>query len=198
MKAVVFDIGNVLVSWDPVAAFLPALGTAAAVDAFLARTGFATLNLRADAGARFADLACEIEDPQDRALFASYPEHFHLSIAETISGTWALARKLRDKGHALHAITNWSAETWPIGLATHPELATLLGEIVVSGREGMVKPAPEIFALLCARTALAPQDCLFIDDSATNVAGALRAGMAAEHFTTPAALEAGLIARGLL
>ena len=198
MKSVVFDIGNVLVAWDPHAAFLPELETDGAVQAFLKRIDFDALNLRADQGEPFADLATEISDSADRALFASYPARFHLTIAQAIPETWGIARRLAARGLALHGITNWSAETWPVGLATHPGLATLLDQIVVSGRERLLKPAPEIYARLCARTGLAPETCLFIDDSAKNVAGAISFGMEAIHFTTPHALEAELLARGLL
>lgn len=198
MKAVVFDIGNVLVRWDARPAFAGRLGGMGPAGAFLERIGFAALNLRADGGERFADLAREIADPLDRALFESYPRFYARTIAEPIEGTWEVLERLRALGLGIHAITNWSAETWPIGVAVHPRLGTAFGEIIVSGREGVIKPDPRIFALLCDRAGLKPQDCLFIDDSAANVAGAQDFGMQAEVFTTPAALEAALQARGLL
>lgn len=198
MTAIIFDIGNVLVRWDPVAAFLPLLGDRARVLAFLARVNFPALNLRADGGETFAALAEEIDDPQDRAIFLTYLPGHAASIAEPIEGTWALIDRLRARGHPLHAITNWSAETWPIGLATHPRLGRAFGTTIVSGKEGIIKPDPRIFDLLCARAGVAAADCLFIDDSPKNVAGAQAAGMAAHHFTTPEALEADLTARGLL
>lgn len=198
MKAVVFDIGNVLVRWDARLAFSGRLGGVGQAGVFLNRIGFAGLNLRADAGESFADLAREIADPLDRALFASYPRFYAQTIAEPIEGTWDLMDRLRARGMQIHAITNWSAETWPIGLATHPRLGTAFGVTVVSGREGVIKPDPRIFALLCDRAELAPQDSLFIDDSPANVAGARDFGMQAELFTTPADLEAALTARVLL
>jgi len=197
LRAVVFDIGNVLVRWDARLAFSPPL-TPAATEAFLVRTEFAARNLRADGGARFADLAAEIDDPADRALFATYVDRYADTVPEAIEGTWALLERLRARGLAIHAITNWSAETWPAGVAAHPRLATAFGVTVVSGREGVIKPDPRIFAALCDRAGLAPAECLFIDDSPRNVAGARDFGMQAEHFTAPAALEAALTARGLL
>lgn len=198
MKAVVFDIGNVLVRWDAALAFLPALGTRAAVERFLARIDFPALNLRGDAGERFADLATEIGDPADRAAFATYLPNYARTIQDVIEGTWALIPRLQAQGLQTHAITNWSAETWPVGLATHPRLGRSLGVTIVSGQERVLKPDPRIFALLCDRTGLAAADCLFIDDSAKNVAGARAFGMAAVLFTDPGALEADLAARGLL
>ena len=198
MRHVVFDIGQVLVRWDPALAFLPDLGTRAAAEAFLVRTGFADLNLRADGGETFAALAAEVADAGDRAIFLRYVDRYALTVPEPIEGTWALMERLRAKGHAIHAITNWSAETWPVGVAAHPRLATAFGVTVVSGRERLLKPDPRIFALLCARAGCAPGDCLFIDDSPKNVAGAMAAGMDAVLFTGPAALDAALSERGLL
>ncbi|NJS39917.1 MAG: HAD family phosphatase [Rhodobacteraceae bacterium] len=198
MTAIVFDIGNVLVRWDPHQAFLPNLGDRSAVDQFFARTDFYARNLRADGGERFADLAAELADPSDAALLAGYVDRYALTIPDLIEGTWALMDRLRARGHAIHAITNWSAETWPIGVATHPRLGSAFGVTLVSGQERMLKPEARIFALLCDRAAVAPADCLFIDDSEKNVLGARAAGMDAVHFTDPDALDAALAQRGLL
>lgn len=198
MTAIVFDIGNVLVRWDAHAAFVDCLGSRAAVDDFFARIDFPALNLRGDAGETFADLAAEIADPEDRALFASYLGRYELTIAEAIEGSWDIVARLAAEGREIHAITNWSAETWPIGLSTHPRLASAFGVTVVSGQERVLKPSPEIFAILCDRAGRAPAECLFIDDSARNVAGARAFGMDAVQFTTPAALETALVQRGLL
>lgn len=198
ITAIVFDIGNVLIRWDPVQPFLPLLGDRARVLDFLARVDFSALNLRADAGETFTGLADEIPDPQDRALFSAYLPGYAASIAQPIEGTWALMDRLRSRGQQIHAITNWSAETWPIGLATHPRLGHAFGTTIVSGKEGIIKPDPRIFDLLCTRAGVSPEQCLFIDDSPGNVAGAQQAGMAAHHFTTPEALEAELTERGLL
>ncbi len=198
MKAVVFDIGKVLIDWDARLAFAPALGSIEAAEAFIARLNFMDLNLRADGGETFADLAQEIADPDDRAVFETYLGRFALSVPDAIEGSWALMERLRARGYAIHAITNWSAETWPVGVAAHPRLGTAFGVTIVSGREKVLKPAPRIFALLCDRAGLAAADCLFIDDSPKNVAGAQAFGMEAELFTTPEALEAALVARGLL
>lgn len=198
MKAVVFDIGNVLVRWEPHRAFTPDLGSHDAAEAFMARTDFMARNLRADAGESFADLAAELTNAEDRALLDSYVERFGTTVPEAIEGSWALMERLRARGLQIHAITNWSAETWPYGVAAHPRLGRAFGVTVISGHEHILKPDPRIFAILCNRTGLDAADCLFIDDSPKNVTGARAAGMQAEHFTTPPALEAALAARGLL
>jgi len=198
LRAVVFDIGNVLIDWQPSHAFMPELGSEQAVDAFLARTDFLARNLRADGGATWGDLAGEIEDPADRALFAEYPARFAATVPNAIESSWQVMEDLRERGLFIHAITNRSAETWPIGMAAHPRLGRAFGVTVVSGREGMIKPDARIFDLLCNRAGLAPRECLFIDDSARNIEGARNFGMDAIHFTGPDALQQGLLQRGLL
>lgn len=198
MKAIVFDIGNVLVCWDPVPAFLPELGSTRAVQDFMARIDFDARNLRADGGTPFATLAAELPDPADRALLAAYPTHFAATVTEAIDGTWDLLSRLRGNGFQIHAITNWSAETWPQGIKAYPRLGEVFDTVVVSGQVQMIKPDPAIYRLFCDRAGLAPEDCLFIDDKAENCAGAESIGMQAELFTDPAALEAALIGRGLL
>lgn len=193
---IVFDIGNVLVRWDARAAF-PAM-TPDQARAFMDRVGFADLNLRGDRGEAWADLALSITDPADREAFASYLPNYALAIAEPIERTWTLIDRLRNHGHVIHAITNWSAETWPTGIATHPRLGTSFATTIVSGQERVVKPDAAIFAALCDRAGITPTTCVFIDDSERNVAGARAYGMDAIHFTTPDALETALTERGLL
>lgn len=198
IKAVVFDIGNVLVRWDAHLAFVLELGTRSAVDAFLERTDFFARNLRADAGESFADLAAEIEAAADRALFSTYVDRYAMTIPQAIEGTWSLMERLRQKRLQIHAITNWSAETWPKGVLAHPRLGTSFGVTIVSGQERLLKPEPAIFHLLCERGGLLPADCVFVDDSLKNVEGARAIGMDAIHFESPQQLEHALQERGLL
>ncbi|MEM9125515.1 MAG: HAD family phosphatase [Pseudomonadota bacterium] len=198
MKAVVFDIGGVLIDWQPHLAWVDALGSEEAAHAFIKRTDFLTRNARGDNGERFADLAMELEDPQDQRLFAAYVGLYARTVENAIHGTWRVLDRLQANGTPVHAITNWSAETWPEGVKVHPRLGEVFGTLVVSGREGVMKPDARIFKLLCERAGIAPQDCVFIDDGPHNVKGAQAVGMDAIHFTSPDALETSLMERGLL
>ncbi len=198
MTAVVFDIGNVLVKWDPHLAWAGDLGSREAAGAFLQRTDFFARNLRGDKGECWADMALELETEEDRHLMASYPERFALTVQEKISGSWDILHRLKAARHPVHAITNWSAETWPIGVSTHPELGEVFGTTIVSGQVRRLKPEPEIFAHLCEDAGVAAADCVFIDDSPGNVAGAQAFGMDAIHFTSPDALQRALAERELL
>lgn len=197
LRAVVFDIGGVLVDWQPQLAWADVMSPEDAAD-FMTRVDFRARNARADAGARFDDLAAELADPNDARLLADYVARYPATVIDQIPGTWAVLDALAARGVAIHAITNWSAETWPRGLIAQPRLAEVFGVTIVSGQEGIAKPDPRIFALLCERAGLAPADCVFVDDMAHNVKGARAAGMDAIHFTTARALAAELTERGLL
>ncbi len=198
MKAVVFDIGGVLVDWQPHLAWVEALGSEDAAHAFIKRTDFLVRNARGDNGERFADMAQELSDPRDQELFAAYVDLYARTVETPIHGTWDVLDRLKTQGTPVHAITNWSAETWPEGLKAQPRLGEVFGTLVVSGQEGVMKPDARIFKILCERSGHAPEDCVFIDDGLHNVKGAQAVGMDAIHFTSPQALDVALTERGLL
>jgi 2-haloacid dehalogenase len=195
---VVFDIGNVLIDWQPHLAFEDAFDSRAEIDAFLERIDFKARNLRCDKGERFADVAAELANPRDRQLLTEYVTRFERAVQGKLSATWDVLHRLQANGVPLHAITNWSSETWLEGLKAHPDLGTVFGVTVISGAEGILKPDKAIFECLCVRADVAPEDCVFIDDSLKNVDGARAAGWDAIHFTDADALEMALIKRGLL
>ncbi|WP_316013625.1 HAD family phosphatase [Roseobacter sp. HKCCA0434] len=197
VRAVIWDIGGVLVDWQPHLAWSAELGEEGA-RAFMERIGFAALNLRADGGELFADLAREIDDDEDAARLAAYPALYPRTVQGRVTGSWDVLDDLTASGIPVHAITNWSAETWPVGLEVHPRLGNVFGTLVVSGRERMLKPEAAIFDLLCERAGLAPSECLFVDDGLHNVEGARAVGMAGHHFGGAARLRADLTERGLL
>lgn len=197
MKHMVFDIGGVLIDWDPALAWADDLGEAGA-RAFLDRVQFDKLNFACDAGVTFADAAKELDDPNDAKLLAEYVERYTKSVHSKIQGTWDILYALKEKGVRIFAITNWSAETWPEGCKAHPELAEVFEAKIVSGEAGLVKPSIEIYRAFCAKAGVDAQDCIFTDDGLHNCLGAKAAGMDAIHFTGPDALSEGLSLRGLL
>jgi len=195
---VVFDIGGVLTHWDPVAAFAPACGGRQAAVDFMDRVGFHAKNARADAGALFGDLAREIDDPNDRAVFDTYLEAFPLAVTRRIKGSWAYLEHLKEMGIPVHAITNWSFEAWPRLLIEQPRLGEVFDTLVVSGQEGVAKPQAAIFQLFCERADVAPEACFFVDDGLHNVQAARAFGMQAAQFISPKVLGLDLSDRGLL
>lgn len=194
---IVFDLGQVLIRWDPLLPLIAAGRSAAEAAEALEAMDFPAWNAALDAG-RSSSEALAALDPAHVPLARTYLEGFAHSIPERIEATWALLPRLRGRGHRLFAITNWSAETFLVAERLYPDLS-IFEDIVVSGRERVVKPDPRIHELLCMRNGLYPDECLFIDDAPRNVAGAMAAGWSdALLFTTPEALAADLSARGLL
>jgi HAD superfamily hydrolase (TIGR01509 family) len=126
-----------------------------------------------------------------RAFDARWPE----MVPGAIAGSVALLDEVRRKGIPDYAITNFSREKFPLAAE---RFAFLRGfrMVVVSGEEGLVKPDRAIFELFLSRAGLDAADCVFIDDSAANVAGARDAGMHALQFRDPSALRGDLRALG--
>ena len=199
MKHIVFDLGNVLIQWDAPRAFAAHFDEPEAARRWMAQIGFDDWNRLQDGGRSMTDgiAVAEAGHGDLAAPLRGYLDGFPASIADPVPGSWQIAERLAARGNALFAITNWGRETWPAAPARYPQLNTLFRDIVVSGIEGMLKPDPAIYRLLLDRNGLIAADCIFIDDSAANVAGAQAVGMDAIRFTDADALRAELAQRGL-
>jgi len=201
VDAVVFDLGNVLIDWDPQPAIAAGVGEQRA-RAFLAADDFdfGAWNHQQDAGRSFAEAeeAAVAAYPHFEDEIRSYRVNFAKSLRGAIDGTVAILKQLHAAGIPLIALTNWSAETFPVALETY-DFLDLFDDIVVSGEEGVAKPDPEIFEELGDRVRHlgSLDDCVFIDDKLANVQAATEAGMDAIVFTTPEELRADLLVRGL-
>ena len=198
IDTVIFDIGNVLIPWNPRWLFSRLLPDEAAIDRFFAETDFIAWNAAHDAGLRFADGVAEASArfPHYAHLFTSFVEHWEETIAAPIQGSVDLARQLRAAGYRTLALTNFSAETFPRAIRLNPFLEEFEG-IVVSGAEKLIKPDPAIYRLLCDRHAVAPEHAAFIDDSLHNVDGARAIGMHAIHFHSAEQTRLDLAALGI-
>ena len=198
IDTVVFDIGNVLIPWDPRWLLRKLLPDETALERFMSETGFIQWNAQHDAGQAFAQ-GIEKQGasfPHYRHLFQAYFERWEEIIAPPIQGCVSLARKLRTAGYRTLALTNFSAETFPRAIRLNPFLSEFEG-IVVSGEEKMMKPEPAIYTLLCDRYAIQPARAVFIDDSLHNVEGARHIGMHAVHFNSVEQLHEDLHALGI-
>ena len=197
-RTVVFDLGGVLIDWDPRYLYRQLLPEAE-VDAFLDEIGFAAWNHAQDAGGSWVDAVAthSARHPDRRELIEAYPRRFHDTLGGPIHGTVAILEELHAAGVPLLALTNWSAETFRVAREQFAFL-DLFGGIVVSGEERVAKPDPRIFVVLLDRYQLQPGQVVFIDDGTANIAAARSAGLTAIHFRDPGRLRTELIAAGLL
>ncbi len=195
---VVFDLGGVLVDWDPRHLYRQ-LMPEEDIDAFLDEIDFHGWNRAQDAGRGWAEAVDELaaRHPHRRELIAAYAERYDEAIAGEVAGTVALLDELAARGSRLLALTNWSAETFPRARRRFPFLDRFEG-IVVSGEEQVTKPDPEVFRRLLERYDVPPDEVVFVDDSAVNIEAARRLGMTALLFTGPEQLRGDLAALGLV
>src|SRR5712672_2993861 len=169
---VVFDLGGVLIDWDPRHLYRKLFaGDEAAMEHFLATVCTHEWNRRQDAGRSFAEGArlLKTEHPDKADLIDAYGNRFDEMIAGPIAGPVDILAELRDRGTPLYGLTNWSAETYPAALERFAFLRWFRG-ILVSGEVGLIKPDPRIFWLLLERFAIAPAEAVYIDDVGRNAA----------------------------
>jgi 2-haloacid dehalogenase len=194
----VFDIGNVLIRWDPRLLYRRLIADDAEREDFLARICPPAWNLEMDAGKSFAQGVAERAAlfPDKAELICAFDSHWVETLGGAVDGTVAVLEELLSKGVGTYAITNFNHEKFEVACGVYPFLTRFEG-VIVSGRERMLKPDLRIFRLLCARYGLAAEDCFFIDDSMPNVKAAQTVGMRAHHFERPEDLRAALKAVGL-
>lgn len=196
--AVVFDLGNVLIPWDPRRLYRSLLPDEAAVERFLAEICTPAWNHALDAGGDFraAVEALAVRHPAHRALVLAYDERWEEMLGDPIAPNLALLDGLAAAGVPLYALTNWSREKFAVARRRFGFLSRFRA-IVVSGEEGMTKPDPAIFRLLLDRHGLEPGRTVFIDDSEPNVRTAAALGFRAVHYREPGRLRRELNEMGL-
>ena len=199
IKAVVFDVGRVIVQWELRALFAKLIDDPSELDWFLTHVVTEEWHFQHDAGRPLDEMVPERqrEFPQYAELIDAYAERFLETIPGPVPGTAPLIEALAKRGTALFAITNFGAEFWQMFLPTQPVL-NHFSDIVVSGEERLAKPDPAIFVLAAQRFGYQPQDMLFIDDNAANIEGAAGLGSPVHLFHNPQRLQRDLAARGLL
>ena len=200
VRAVVFDLGGVLIDWNPRHLYRKLFdGDAAAMEHFLATVCTPAWNEEQDSGRPFAEAVALLvaRHPKQSELIAAYDRRWDEMLAGPIDGTVAILSELKARKTPLAALTNWSAEKFPVARRRFDFLAWF-DAIVVSGEIGMRKPDPRIYRHLLESRGLDAGGALFIDDSAANVAAARALGMPALRFSAPAALRAEIEALGLL
>jgi 2-haloacid dehalogenase len=199
ISAVVFDLGGVLIDWDPRYLYRTLFDDEAAMEEFLATVTTQEWNRGQDAGRPWSEAVEELveQHPDRRDLIEAYWRRWPETLGDAIEPTVTILDELRSTGMRLFALSNWSGETFPVARPRYPFLEWFDG-IVISGDERVAKPDLRIFRILLDRYGLSARQALFIDDHAANVDAAAGLGFTAVRFVDAAGLRADLVRLGLL
>jgi 2-haloacid dehalogenase len=184
VDTIIFDLGGVLIDWNPKYLYRKVFDTEEQIDWFLNNICTMEWNVEQDAGRTFSEAT--------QHLVNQYPGHekeiriFYDRWTEMLGGeikdSVALLHQLKQmNNHSLYALTNWSAEAFPVARQRF-EFLQLFEGIVVSGEENTRKPFKDIYEIVIDRYQLTPQKSVFIDDNLENVVGAKAVGMHGIHF----------------
>lgn len=182
MRDIVFDLGGVLIDWDPRYLFRDHLnGEPEMVEAFLAEVCTQQWHAELDSGASFLTLTGDlsIRFPEHREWIRRYAGDWERMFAGTLPESVAFLEGLIERGYRLHALSNYPAEHIRFLYRTFPFMAAF-HTVVLSGLVRAVKPDESLYTYLLER--IGRRDCVFIDDREENVAAARRCGMHAVRF----------------
>lgn len=200
ITTIIFDLGAVLIDWNPRYMYRTIFSDEGEMEKFLAEITTSDWNEEQDAGRALQEgtelLARQFPEHEDliRAFYGRWDE----MLGEAFHDTVEIFKKLKEGGkYKIYALTNWSAETFPVALARFEFLHWFDG-IVVSGAEKMRKPTPEFYHILLDRYEVKPEQALFIDDNYRNILAAEKIGIQCIHFTSAGQLEKQLADRGML
>ncbi|MDE2315041.1 MAG: HAD family phosphatase [Xanthomonadaceae bacterium] len=201
IDTVVFDLGGVLIDWNPRYLYRRLFDNEAAMERFLAGVCTSAWNEQQDAGRPWSEAVDSLsaQFPQHAGLIAAYRDGWREMLGGVIQGSVDLLAELKRRGVRLYALTNWSHETFP--LAKEIERFGFLHSfegIVVSGEERLIKPDPRIYQRLLGRYAIEPGRAVYIDDARRNVDAAEALGMRAWWFRGPEGLREWLASHGLV
>jgi HAD superfamily hydrolase (TIGR01509 family) len=198
VKTVVFDVGNVLLRWNPRNLYRKIFAEETQMEWFLQHVCDSAWNEAQDAGRTWTAAVEErvARFPRWAAEIRAYDERWMETLDGEISENVRLLESLSAARIPLYSITNFSKEKFALARTHHPFFGQFHG-IVVSGEVGLIKPDPRIFHLFLDRYGLEAAKCIFIDDSAANIAVADAVGMKTVHYRPGLDLAALLREYGL-
>jgi 2-haloacid dehalogenase len=187
IKVIIFDYGNVLLEWNPryvYQKYFP--NDPDGMEDFLEEVDFMNWNAQQDKGRSFAEGVAVLSEkfPHYAQLIRAYHDNWIDSIGTSYTGTVKIMKQLKQAGYPIYGLSNWSAETFPYAREKY-DFFDLLDDMVISGEVGHIKPDPEIFQILLEKIRRPAQECLFIDDSLSNINQAQKMGFATIHFHSP-------------
>lgn len=200
IKTIVFDLGGVLIDWDPAYLYRKMFDDPKEMEYFLTEVCTPSWNAEQDAGRSWEDAINLLlphfpkYEKEIRAYFGRWTE----MLGGPIEGTVDILSEIKQGGrYRLYALTNWSAETFPHAIERYDFLQWFEG-ILVSGAENLKKPDHRIYDLLLNRYQIEGPRALFLDDSIANVEGSIAAGLPAIQFHNPTQLRKDLQQKGVL
>jgi 2-haloacid dehalogenase len=199
-NVVVFDLGGVLIDWDPRHLYRKHFARdEAAMEHFLATVCTHEWHRHHDAGRSFAEgtRLLKVDHPDKAELIDAWGARQDEMIVGPIDDAVAILQDLQNLGVPLYALSNWPAESFSSVRRRFDFLEWFHG-ILISGEVGVIKPDPRIFELLIERFAIDPEDAVYIDDVEANLVAARLFGIHPVHFTTAKALREELACLGLL
>ncbi len=193
IRHIVFDVGKVLIHYDPHLAFAELLADPAEREAFLRDVCSHDWNVEQDRGRSWADAEAEAigRHPDQAELIRAFRSRWHMMVPHAYEETVAILRELVAQGRDVTLLTNFAADTFCEAQERFVFLTECRGA-TVSGEVRLLKPDPAIYAHHANSFGLEAAATLFFDDSEKNVAAAREAGWNAELFTTPERMRADL------
>jgi 2-haloacid dehalogenase len=200
IDAIIFDLGGVLIDWNPAYVFDQMFEDEEKKKHFFQNICTNEWNEQQDAGRSLQEATDELiqKFPEWKEYIEAFYGRWEEMLGGPIHETVDIFRQLKEEGrYKLYALTNWSAETFPVALEKYEFLHWFDGR-VVSGEEKMRKPFPEFYQLILNRFELVPHETLFIDDNLRNVEAASTLGISTVHFKSPEQLKDELKGKGLI
>ncbi len=199
INAVVFDVGGVLIDWDPRYLYRAMIPDEEEMERFLAEVCSPEWHTQHDLGSSYQDTipALVAAHPEWADEVRAWGDRFDEMYGGVFDGTVAILSALRQKHLPIVASTNWGAESWVAAKARYEFLGWFDGALV-SGQVGIAKPDPGFFELLVETFALDPPATLYIEDNPTNLGAAADRGFVTHRFVSSQALAADLRHHGLI
>jgi 2-haloacid dehalogenase len=200
INTLVFDLGGVLIDWNPDYLYNKLIPDEKERKWFLSTICTPDWNEEQDAGRSLREATEHLVEkyPGHEAAIRAYYDRWTEMLGGPIQETVEIFRELKLRGRVkLYALTNWSAETFPVALEMYEFLHWFDGRLV-SGEERTRKPFPEIYRLLIERFGIEPAKAIYVDDNIRNVLPARELGFIGIHFRTPALFREELVGLGVL
>lgn len=200
INTIIFDLGAVLIDWNPDYMYRTIFNDEQEMRHFLTNVATSDWNEEQDAGRSLQEGTEWLiaKHPQHEENIRAFYGRWIEMLGDAFEGTVEIFKELKESGkYKIYALTNWSAETFPLAQERFDFLNWFDG-VVVSGAEKMRKPAPEFYQILLDRYNVNPQESLFIDDNYRNILAAEKMGINCIHFTSPEKLREELVAKEIL